>query len=36
MAEIYCDICDNQINDWDEYDDGFVRVCKSCEIEDGV
>ena len=43
MAEIYCDICDNQLNDCEEYkvvdklrdkyDDEFIRVCKDCEEE---
>tara|TARA_Y100000310_G_C20597710_1_gene771353 strand:+ start:53 stop:193 length:141 start_codon:yes stop_codon:yes gene_type:complete len=46
MAEIYCDICHNHINDCDEYkvidriihehDDEFIRICKPCEIEDGA
>ena len=46
MTEIYCDICHNHLHDCDErrvvdkmrdeYDDEFIRVCKSCELEDGV
>ena len=43
MVEIYCDICDNQLHDCDDYkiidrmmhkyDDDFIRICNDCEEE---
>ena len=46
MEEMYCDVCYNQIHGCDEYkvidrmmhkhDDGFIRICVSCETEDGI
>ena len=41
MAEIHCDICDNRLNDCDEYKilcremhDDFLRICYEC-IDEG-
>jgi len=41
----YCDVCHNQMLSSDdykiidrmmhEYDDDFIRICVSCETEDG-
>ena len=40
---IYCDHCYNQLNSVDDYKiidrikhDDCVRICKSCEQEDGI